>query len=398
MSGVVTSIDQAEPEKSGDGGVVHLPAGQSDVSPVIAHTKLPADQTTPDVVDPLSNQGDYGALTQFLSDPEIEEIWINSPSRIFVARLGVPELTNLFLTHDAVKTLVERMLATTGRRVDLSQPFVDAMLPDGSRLHVVIPDITREFWTVNIRKFVTRSHSLLDLIRTGSLSQESANFLQLCLDLGLNIIVSGTTGAGKTTMINALLNSSCATDRIITCEEVFELQLISPDWVALQTRQSSLEGTGEITLRRIIKEALRMRPSRLVIGEVRQAECLDLLVAMNSGMPSMCSIHANSARAAISKLCLLPMLAGSNVSAEFVTPAVAASVDVVVHLGLLDDGRRVVHEIATLSGRMESGSIEISTVFSRQAGKLITTELKQLNENLLRLHGNLKSQQVGKAS
>jgi pilus assembly protein CpaF len=242
----------------------------------------------------------------------------------------VPELTTLILTEQDVKTLVERMLAASGRRVDLSQPFVDAMLGDGSRIHVAIPDVTREHWSVNIRKFVVKSHSLTDLVKTGSIISAAANFLQTCVDSGLNIIVSGATGAGKTTMMNALLNSAQSSDRVITCEEVFELQLINPDWVAMQTRQPSLEGTGEVTLRRIIKEALRMRPTRLVVGEVRQGECLDLLVAMNSGMPSMCSVHANGAREAIAKLCLLPMLAGNNVSAEFVVPAVAAAVDVSV--------------------------------------------------------------------
>ena len=214
------------------------------------------------------------------------------------------------------------------------------------------------------------SKSLDGLISAGTLSDQAAAFLQACVVAGLNLVVAGATQAGKTTLMNALLNSAPSNERVITCEEVFELQLTSPDWVALQTRQASLEGTGEIPLRRLIKEALRMRPSRLVVGEVRQEEALDLLVAMNAGMPSMCSLHANGAREAISKLCLLPMLAGSNVSAEFVVPTVASVVDIVVHTALQPDGVRRVQQITSVTGRVEAGNIETGDVFSRNDSRL----------------------------
>ncbi len=313
----------------------------------------------------------FGLLQPLLEDPEVEEIWINEPDRIFVARNGRSELTNVILDEIEVRGLVERMLATSGRRVDLSNPFVDATLPDGSRLHVAIPDITRKHWSVNIRKFIMGTKSLDGLVQAGTLTEQAAAFLQACVLAGLNIIVAGATQAGKTTLMNALLNSAPSSERVITCEEVFELQLTSPDWVALQTRQASLEGTGEITLRRLIKEALRMRPSRLVIGEVRQEEALDLLVAMNAGMPSMCSIHANGAREAISKLCLLPMLAGSNVSAEFVIPTVASVVDIVVHTALQLDGTRKVQQITSVTGRVEGSNIETGDIFSTQNSQLV---------------------------
>ncbi len=306
----------------------------------------------------------FGLLQPLLDDPSIEEIWINEPGRIFVARNGKSELTNLILSSVEVRGLVERMLASSGRRVDLSNPFVDATLPDGSRLHVAIPDITRKHWSVNIRKFIMGSKSLDALVSVGTLTDQSAAFLQACVVSGLNVVVSGATQAGKTTLMNALLNSAPSSERIITCEEVFELQLSSPDWVALQTRQASLEGTGEIPLRRLIKEALRMRPSRIVVGEIRQEEALDLLVAMNSGMPSMCSLHANGSREAISKLCLLPMLAGSNVSAEFVIPTVASVVDIVVHTTLRPDGTRRVQQITSTTGRVEGNTIQTCDVFS----------------------------------
>ena len=313
----------------------------------------------------------FGLLQPLLEDPEVEEIWINEPDRIFVARNGRSELTNVILDEIEVRGLVERMLAASGRRVDLSNPFVDATLPDGSRLHVAIPDITRKHWSGNIRKFIMGTKSLDGLVQAGTLTDQAAAFLQACVLAGLNIIVAGATQAGKTTLMNALLNSAPSSERVITCEEVFELQLTSPDWVALQTRQASLEGTGEITLRRLIKEALRMRPSRLVIGEVRQEEALDLLVAMNAGMPSMCSIHANGAREAISKLCLLPMLAGSNVSAEFVIPTVASVVDIVVHTALQFDGTRKVQQITSVTGRVEGSNIETGDIFSTQNSQLV---------------------------
>ena len=336
-----------------------------------APSTAPDFESPQDLVDQITNQiSGFGLLQPLLDDPSIEEIWINEPGRIFVARNGMSELTSVILSDSEVRGLVERMLASSGRRVDLSNPFVDATLPDGSRLHVAIPDITRKHWSVNIRKFIMGSKSLDGLVSTGTLTDQAAAFLQACVTAGLNVVVAGATQAGKTTLMNALLNSAPSSNRVITCEEVFELQLTSPDWVALQTRQSSLEGTGEIPLRRLIKEALRMRPSRLVVGEVRQEEALDLLVAMNAGMPSMCSLHANGAREAISKMCLLPMLAGSNVSAEFVVPTVASVVDIVVHTALRPDGTRRVQQITSVTGRVEGNHIETGDIFSFQNERL----------------------------
>ncbi|NDL58651.1 CpaF family protein [Phytoactinopolyspora sp. XMNu-373] len=249
----------------------------------------------------------YGPLQRYLDDPEVEEIWINQPDRIFIARRGRSELTTTILTADEVRGLVERMLKSSGRRVDFSSPFVDAALPDGSRLHVVIPDITSEHWAVNIRKHVLYATGLDDLVKLRSLSEQAAAFLEAAVAAGLNIIVSGGTQAGKTTLLNSLVSAVPARERVITCEEVFELRAPIADIVRMQTRQASLEGTGEITLRQLIKEALRMRPQRIVVGEVRQHECLDLLIALNSGLPGMCSIHANNAREAVTKMCTLPL-------------------------------------------------------------------------------------------
>jgi len=227
----------------------------------------------------------FGPLQPYLDDGSVEEIWINEPGRVFIARRGRSELTTVILTTEQVADLVERMLRLSGRRLDLSTPFVDAQLPDGSRLHVVIPSITRRHMAVNIRKFVVGVAGLDELVRLGSMSSGVARFLEASVTAGLNVLVSGGTQAGKTTMLNALCAAIPAYERVITAEEVFELQVPLADVVSMQTRQPNLEGTGEITLRRLVKEALRMRPSRIVVGEVRQEECLDLLIALNSGLP-----------------------------------------------------------------------------------------------------------------
>jgi pilus assembly protein CpaF len=313
-------------------------------------------------------------LQRHLDDPTVEEIWINEPGRVFVARHGRSELTNTILTPDQVQDLVERMLKSSGRRVDLSTPFVDAMLPDGSRLHVVIPDVTRLHWSVNIRKFVLSASSLDELVGLGTITQAAAAFLDAAVVSGLNVIVAGGTQAGKTTMLNCLGSAIPARERVISCEEVFELRLRAPDWVAMQTRQANLEGTGEIRLRRLVKEALRMRPDRLIVGEVRQEEALDLLIALNSGLPGMCSLHANSAREAVTKLCTLPLLAGENVSHNFVVPTVASSVDLVVHLIKDGQGRRRVTEIVALPGRAEGDVVEIAQIFRSRGDALVRAE------------------------
>jgi pilus assembly protein CpaF len=306
----------------------------------------------------------FGPLQPFFDDDSVEEIWINEPGRVFIARRGLSELTPVVMTSVQVRDVVERMLRWSGRRLDLSQPFVDATLPDGSRLHVVIPDVTREHWAVNIRRFVIRPSNIHDLVGTGTVTSHAATFLEASIIAGSNIVVVGGTQAGKTTLLNALLGSVPARERIISCEEVFEVRCDHPDWIAMQTRDASLEGTGEIPLRRLVREALRMRPTRLIVGEVRQAESLDLLVAMNSGMPSMSTLHANSAREAVTKLCTLPLLAGQNIPGDFVVPTVASSVDLIVHTATDVQGRRQVREIAALTGRVESGTVELASIFA----------------------------------
>ncbi len=334
-------------------------------------TVLPVADPKEVVGELVARVAGFGPLQRFLEDPDVEEVWINHPSRVFVARNGRHELTNVILSRSQVQELVERMLKSSGRRIDLSQPFVDAMLPQGHRLHVVLEGISRDFSAVNIRKFVLRAARLDDLVGLGSLTPQAARFLEASVQAGLNIVVAGGTQAGKTTLLNCLAAAIPGGDRIVSAEEVFELGFQHADWVAMQTRQAGLEGTGEVNLRDLVREALRMRPTRIIVGEVRSAECLDLLLALNSGLPGMATIHANSAREALVKLCTLPLLAGENISAKFVVPTVAASVDVVVHLGVDGQGVRRVNEVVAVPGRVENDIIETEQVFLRGADGLV---------------------------
>ncbi|MDQ4214105.1 CpaF family protein [Microbacterium sp. ASV81] len=308
------------------------------------------------VRDILAGVSGYGPLQPLLEDDTIEEIWLNGPHRVFVAREGRSERIPIELAEAQLRDIVERMLHSSGRRVDIGQPFVDASLPDGSRLHVAIADVVRGSWAVNIRKFLPRYRSLSSLVAQGMVPATVAETLVDAMRAGRSVIVSGPTHAGKTTLLAALV-AECADQRVITVEETFELGVEAPDLVALQGRQASLEGTGEITLRRLVKEALRMRPDRLVVGEVRDAEALDLVLALNTGIPGAATVHANSAAEALEKLSMLPLLAGRNIDRGFIAPALAASVDLVVHCRRDADGTRRIAEVIEPLGVDDAGRI-----------------------------------------
>jgi pilus assembly protein CpaF len=349
-----------------------------------SYTQCQSDSAKPKVLDPQRDMpSPYGPLQGLLDDNEIEEIWINSPQRIFIAKNGKSQLTNIVLTSDEVKALMDRILLWSGKRIDLSQPFVDARLPDGSRLHIVIPEITAEHWAINIRKHLYRGKSLIDLVNLEVMTEEIAEFLQNAVMRKLNILVSGSTQAGKTTLLNALISAIPVSERVITIEEVFELKPKLPDCVALQTRGVNLDGSGEIGIRRLIKESLRMRPSRIVIGEIREAESLDLLIALNSGIPGMATIHANSAEEAIRKLQTLPLLAGENITQDFLTPTVARALDIVVHVGMDQEGNRRILQLIAVGERTEGSHIDSDEIFTwdgvnyqRGIGRAITERIE----------------------
>lgn len=317
------------------------------------------------VRDVLAAVSGFGILQPLLDDPDIEEIWVNGPDSVHIARDGIAESIELHLTDATLRDLVERMLQATGRRVDISQPFVDASLPDGSRLHVAIADVVRGSWAVNIRKFLPRYRSLESLVAKGMLPHHVAEMLQQAMRDGDSVVVSGATHAGKTTFLGALLASCAETQRIVTVEETFELAVDGPDVVSLQGRQAGLEGTGEITLRRLVKEALRMRPDRLVVGEVRDAEALDLVLALNTGVPGAATVHANSAQEALDKLALLPLLAGRNIDRSFIAPAIAGAVDLVVHCTRDAAGVRRIAEVIAPTGAVIDGRILARSLYAR---------------------------------
>lgn len=287
----------------------------------------------------------FGLLQRYLEDPSIEEIWINQPNQIHYFSTSGHHVEAVSLTQESIQNLIRRMLRHSRRKLDRLTPYVDADLPDGSRLHVVIPEITRQHWAINIRKFSKRRLSLQDMVNTGTLSNPQAETLSGAVKAGKSILVSGATQAGKTTLLTALLCELDANERIVSCEDTFELSLQHDDWVAMQTRPASSEGSNEIGLRELVRQALRMRPTRLVIGEVRGAEALDLLVALNSGIPGMGTIHARSARGAIEKLLTLPLLAGENITDRFLRPTISSALDLIVHCERDSEGRRKVSEI-----------------------------------------------------
>jgi pilus assembly protein CpaF len=349
--------------------IVESRLNPSDAIDRVLDASIEQDSSNPEMVDEKllrieiqERLSGYGPLQSLLDDPEIEEIWINSTTEVFVAKSGLTQKLPIAIPQELLSTLVEKMLRATGRRVDRSSPFVDASLEDGSRLHVVIPDITRNSWSINIRKFPNSVYCLADLVDLKSISSAQADFLSDAVTSGKNILVSGATQAGKTTLLCALLNEVSKSHRIVTVEETFEIRIENADWVAMQTRQPNLEGVGEISLRRLVKEALRMRPGRIVVGEVREAESFDLLIALNSGLPGLCTIHANSAKDAVNKLCTLPLLAGSNISAEFVNPTVGSCIDYVVHCQMLPSGTRRVQEIAKVSWDPDGSCLQVTQV------------------------------------
>lgn len=316
----------------------------------------------------------FGALADLLADPGVEEVWVNSPGAVFVSRGGGHERVAVRMAAKEIRDVVERMLGFTGKRIDRASPFVDATLPDGSRLHVVIPPVTQH-WTVNVRKFTGIAvNDLQELVARGSLSHQASAFLSASVEVGLNIVVAGAVGAGKTTMLNCLASAIPPSERVVTCEEIFELDIDHPDIVAMQCREPNFEGEGAIPLRRLVKETLRMRPDRIIVGEVRGAEAFDMLIAMNAGCAAMTSVHANTAREAIRKLTALPLLAGDNISKEFITSTVAACVDLVVFCRReRKTGFRHVDEILAVGEQVTSDGITASAIFRRDEGLLAWT-------------------------
>jgi pilus assembly protein CpaF len=298
-----------------------------------------------------------GPLQSLMDDPTVEEIAVNGPNRVFAYANGhkrlVPDVC--FEDDRELRELVKRLIGPLGRRLDEASPMVDARLPDGSRLNAVIPPAASRWTAVSIRKFILRANTLDELVDLGAMPERAAGFLDASVQAGVNVLVSGPTGTGKTTLLNCL--GSCIAspeEKVITIEEVTELQLdrFLPDCVALQARSGNVEGTGEIRIRELVRNALRMRPTRILIGEVRGGEALDLLLAMNTGHDGcLTSIHGNSPRDAIDRLCTLAMMAEERLNAETLTKMVARTIELVIQLRFeARTGRRRVVSIFEVTG------------------------------------------------
>lgn len=306
-----------------------------------------------------------GFVGPLLDDPLVEEIIIIGGGRTFVVREGSKELLPDVANRSAVRRLADQLLSGTGRRLDLASPIVSAQLPDGSRVHITGPPVTREDrLNIQIRRFIVTGGGLDSLVERRALPAESAVRLQDAMSGGETILVAGAPGAGKTTLVNALLSEVPPDQRVVTCEEVFEIQVDLPDLTQMQTREAGLDGGGEISLRDLVRCSLRQRPDRIVVGEVRGAEALDLLLALNAGCAGLATLHANSARDALHKMVGYCVLAGENVVTEYVRAAVASVVDLVVYLRRLPVGR-FIDEIVRVGDRLSDDDFATEALYAR---------------------------------
>lgn len=305
-----------------------------------------------------------GPLEPLLAAPDITEIMVNRYDEVYVERAGrLWREPVAFTSEQSVRWVIERIVTPLGRRIDESSPMVDARLPDGSRVHAIIPPVATKGASLTIRKFPQRRPQMPDLIALGALSDPMARFLALCVRMRKNLVVSGGTGSGKTTLLNILSNEIPDGERVVTIEDAAELRLNHAHLVALEARPANQEGRGRIDIRELVRNALRMRPDRIVVGECRGAEAFDMLTAMNTGHEgSLTTLHANSPRDALARLESMILMAGLDLPLSAVREHIAASVDVVVQQARLSDGRRVITSIVEVAG-MESGRIQLQDLF-----------------------------------
>jgi pilus assembly protein CpaF len=306
----------------------------------------------------------FGPLEPLLADENVSEIMVNGPEKVFVERKGKLSKTNiLFENNEHVMKVIDRIVSPLGRRVDESSPYVDARLPDGSRVNAIIPPLALNGPTLTIRKFEKDPLTIDDLVRFGSLSPEVAEFLRACVMARLNMVVSGGTGSGKTTLLNVLSSFIPNDERIITVENAAELQLRQEHVVTLESRPPNIEGKGEVTIRDLVINTLRMRPDRIVVGECRAGETLDMLQAMNTGHDgSLTTAHANSPRDVLSRLETMCLMAGMDLPVRAIREQVAAAVDLIVQQARLRDGSRKVTTVTEVQG-MEGDVIVMSDIF-----------------------------------
>ena len=311
-----------------------------------------------------------GPLEDLLADESVTEIMVNGPSRVYVERGGKLQLTDLqFLDDASVMAIIERIVSPIGRRIDESQPYVDARLADGSRVNAIIPPLSLTGPTVTIRKFAKKTLTVDDFIRFGTWTRNAAEFMKACVIMRKNIIVAGGTGSGKTTLLNLLSGFIPHGERIVTVEDAAELRLVQPHVVRLEARPPNIEGRGAVTIRDLVKNCLRMRPDRIIVGECRGGEALDMLQAMNTGHDgSLTTVHANSPRDVISRLETMVLMSGMELPSRAIREQIASAVDIVIHESRLSDGSRKVVAISEVTG-LEGQQIVMQDIFSfRQTG------------------------------
>jgi len=306
----------------------------------------------------------YGPIQPYLVDDTVTEILVNGPDRIYVERSGLLEETEAhFRSTEEVMNIIDRIVAPLGRRVDESSPMVDARLPDGSRVNIIIPPLAIDGPSISIRKFAKAVFDVNDLIRIGTLTQPMADFLRACVRARLNIVVSGGTSTGKTTLLNVLSSFLSDNERIVTIEDSAELQLHQRHVVRLESRPPNVEGKGQVTIRQLVINALRMRPDRIVVGEVRGGEALDMLQAMNTGHDgSLTTAHSNSPRDTLHRVETMALMAGFDLPLQAIREQIASAFDLIVHVDRLADGARKVTQISEVQG-MEGQVIVMQDIF-----------------------------------
>ncbi len=342
---------------------------ESLLQPLIdAEEPLPSDVERSELAAQLLSEAlGLGPLDPLLLDPTITEIMVNGADNIFVERAGKIERHQAsFSTDEAVRHIIDRIVNPIGRRIDDASPMVDARLPDGSRVNAIIAPLALRGPSITIRKFGKKQFTPADLVQLGALSEAMLSFLTICIEQRKNIIVSGGTGSGKTTLLNVLSSLIPKGERIVTIEDSAELRLDHPNLVGLEARPANVEGRGAVTIRDLVKNALRMRPDRIVVGEVRGGEALDMLQAMNTGHDgSLTTVHANSARDVFSRLEVMALMAGIDLPIQALREQVSSAVDIVVHQARYSDGSRKVSTILEVTG-VEAGRIHAQEIFTFQ--------------------------------
>jgi pilus assembly protein CpaF len=301
-----------------------------------------------------------GPLEELLADPQISDIMVNGPDQTYIERKGKLELAAIkFRDEQHLFRIAQRIVSRVGRRIDQTTPYADARLPDGSRVNVIVPPLSLRGTAISIRKFSANPITLDIMARSGTLSDDMATVLKIAAACRFNVVISGGTGSGKTTMLNALSKLIDPGERVITVEDAAELRLQQPHWLPLETRPPNIEGQGEVAIRDLVRNALRMRPDRIILGEIRGAECFDLLAAMNTGHDgSMATIHSNSPRECLARMENMVMMSEIKLPREAITRQIADSVDMIVQLKRLRDGTRRVTSITEVIG-ME-GSVAVT--------------------------------------